>query len=90
MANVDYSAGLTERDEIDAAARTLDLEIISLPIRRMEDVAAAFEGLKGCAEALYAVGDGLSHAHRLRINTFALAARLPRCSRNGSTSKRPD
>src|SRR6516162_1400215 len=26
MANVDYSGGLTERDEIDAAARTLDLE----------------------------------------------------------------
>jgi putative ABC transport system substrate-binding protein len=77
MANVDYSGGLTERDEIDAAARTLGLEIISLPIRRMEDVAAAFEGLKGRAEALYTVGDPLSHAHRLRINTFALAARLP-------------
>ena len=77
MSNVDYSGGLTERDEIDAAARTLALEIISLPIRRMEDVAAAFEGLKGRAEALYTVGDPLSHAHRLRINTFALAARLP-------------
>jgi hypothetical protein len=38
---------MTERDEIDAAARTLGLEVISLPIRRMEDVAAAFEGLKG-------------------------------------------
>jgi putative ABC transport system substrate-binding protein len=43
----------------------------------MEDVAAAFEGLKGRAEALYTVGDPLSHAHRLRINTFALAARQP-------------
>jgi putative ABC transport system substrate-binding protein len=77
MANVEYSGGLTERDEIDAAARTLRLEIISLPIRRMEDVAAAFEGLKGRADALYTVGDPLSHTHRLRINTFALAAHLP-------------
>jgi putative ABC transport system substrate-binding protein len=53
MANVDYSGGLTERDEIDAAARTLGLEIISLPIRRMDDVAAAFEELKGRADTLY-------------------------------------
>jgi putative ABC transport system substrate-binding protein len=77
LANVDYSGGLTEREEIDAAARTLRLEIIPLPIRRMEDIAAAFEGLKGRAEALYTVGDPLSHTHRLRINTFALAAHLP-------------
>jgi len=77
MANVDYSGVLTERDEIDAAARTLGLEIISLPIRRIEDVAAAFEKLTSHAETLYTVGDPLSHAHRLRINTFALAARLP-------------
>jgi putative ABC transport system substrate-binding protein len=77
MANVDYSGGLTEKDEIEAAARTLRLEIVSLPIRRMEDVAAAFEGLKGRAEALYTIGDPLSHTHRLRINTFALAAHLP-------------
>jgi ABC-type uncharacterized transport system substrate-binding protein len=77
MANPDYSGGVTERDEIDAAARTLSLEIVPLPIRRLEDIAPAFEGLKGRAEALYATGDPLVHAHRLRINTFALAARLP-------------
>ena len=77
MANVDYSGGLTERDEIDAAARTLDLEIISLPIRRMEDVAAAFEGLKGRAHALYVAGDPLILTNRVRINTWSLVAQLP-------------
>jgi len=77
MANVDYSGGLTESDEIEAAARTLHVEIISLPIRRKEDIAPAFERLKGRAEALYTVGDPLSHTHRVRINTFALAAHLP-------------
>jgi len=77
MANADFSAGLTERKEIDVAAGTLGLEIIPLPIRRVEDIASAFEGLKSRAEALYTTGDPLVNTHRLRINTFALAARLP-------------
>ena len=77
MANADYSGGVTERDEIDAAARTLGLEVVPLPIRRAEDIAPAFEALKGRAEALYVVGDPLVNTQRLRINTFALAARLP-------------
>jgi putative tryptophan/tyrosine transport system substrate-binding protein len=77
MVNADYSGGVTERDEMDVAARTLGLELIPFPIRRVEDIASAFEGLKGRAEGLYTIGDSLVHVHRLRINTFALAARLP-------------
>ena len=77
MANADYSGGVTEMSEIDAAARTLGLEVVPLPIRRAEDIAPAFEALKGRAEALYVIGDPLVNTHRLRINTFALAARLP-------------
>jgi putative ABC transport system substrate-binding protein len=77
MVNADYSGGAPERGEIDTAARTLGLEIVSLPVRRVEDLAPALEGLKGRAEALYTTGDPLVHAQRLRINTFALAARLP-------------
>jgi putative ABC transport system substrate-binding protein len=77
MANADYSGGVTERKEIDAAARTFGLEIIPLPIRRVEDIASAFEGLKSRAEALYITGDPLMNIQHLRINIFALAARLP-------------
>jgi putative ABC transport system substrate-binding protein len=77
MANIDFSAAMFERTEIDAAARTLGLEIVPLPIRRVEDIASAFEGLKARAEALYTTADPLVHTHRLRINTFALAAHLP-------------
>jgi putative tryptophan/tyrosine transport system substrate-binding protein len=77
MVNADYSGGLTEREEIDAAAQTLGLDIVPLPIRRVEDIASAFEGLKGRAEVLYITGDPLVNAQRLRINTFALVARLP-------------
>ena len=43
----------------------------------MEDIAPAFEALKGRAEALYVAGDPLVNAQTVRINTFALAARLP-------------
>jgi putative ABC transport system substrate-binding protein len=70
MANADYSGGVTERDEIDAAARTLGLEVVPLPIRRGEDIASAFDGLKGRAEALYTTGDPLVNTHRLRIKTL--------------------
>jgi putative tryptophan/tyrosine transport system substrate-binding protein len=77
MANAAYSGGVTELAEISAATRTLGVEIVSFPIRRVEDIATSFEALKGGAEALYVVGDPLANTHRLRINTFALAAHLP-------------
>jgi len=77
MANAAYSGGVTEMLEIDAAAHTLGLEIVAFPIRRVEEIAPSFDALKGRAEALYVVGDPLANTHRLRINTFAVAARLP-------------
>jgi putative tryptophan/tyrosine transport system substrate-binding protein len=46
-------------------------------IRRAEDVAPAFEGLKGRSDAVYVVTDALSSTNRVRINTLALGARLP-------------
>jgi hypothetical protein len=67
------------------AARTLGLETASLEIRRAEDIAPAFEGLKGRAEALYILPDPLLFTHRLRINTSARGCR--RCTAFGSTSK---
>jgi putative ABC transport system substrate-binding protein len=71
------AGGVTEGEEIDAAGRKLGLELIAMPIRSVADIAPAFEGLKGRAQALNVTGDPLVNAQRLRINTFALAARLP-------------
>ena len=48
-----------------------------MAIRRVGDIAPAFRALRGRAEALYVVGDPLVNAQKVRINTFALAARLP-------------
>jgi putative ABC transport system substrate-binding protein len=68
---------MLELGEVQAAARTLGLEVITLEVRRGEDIAPAFEALKGRAEALYVVIDPLVNIHRIRISTLALAARLP-------------
>ena len=77
MANVDYPSAVLEMRELQTAARMLGLEVVPFEIRRAEDIAPAFEALKGRAEALYVVGDALVMTHRVRINTLALAARLP-------------
>jgi putative tryptophan/tyrosine transport system substrate-binding protein len=77
MANSGYSASVLEMREVQAAAHTLGLEVTTSEIRRAEDIAPAFELLKGSAEALYVCGDPLVIANRIRIVTSALAARLP-------------
>jgi putative ABC transport system substrate-binding protein len=77
MANVGAPAAVLEMGEAQAAARTLGLEAATIEIRRAEEIALAFDALKGRAEALYVCGDPLVFAHRIRINTLALGARLP-------------
>jgi ABC-type uncharacterized transport system substrate-binding protein len=77
LANVGNPFSVLELGEAQAAARTLGLEVDLLEIRRPEDIAPAFEALKGRAEALYVCIDGLVNANRIRINTLALGARLP-------------
>jgi putative ABC transport system substrate-binding protein len=77
LANVSYPAAVLEMAEVQATARTLGLEVATLEIRRAEDIAPAFEALKGGAEALYVCGDPLVLVNRIRINTLALGARLP-------------
>jgi putative tryptophan/tyrosine transport system substrate-binding protein len=77
LANIGSLGSVLAMDEAQAAARTLGLEVATLEIRRAEDIAPAFEALKGRAQALYVVSDPLLNANRIRINTFALGARLP-------------
>jgi putative ABC transport system substrate-binding protein len=77
MANVDNISAALELGEAQAAARALGLEPITLEIRRREDIAPAIETLKGHADALSVVSDGLTIGNRTRINILALGARLP-------------
>jgi putative tryptophan/tyrosine transport system substrate-binding protein len=77
LANVGGPAVVLDMREVQAAARTLGLEVITSEIRRGEDIVPAFEELNGRADALYVCVDPLTNTHRVRINTLALAERLP-------------
>jgi putative ABC transport system substrate-binding protein len=77
MGNAGYPATVLEMGEVQDAARTLGINPVALEIRRAEDIAPAFEGLKGRADALYVLGDALLVNNQIRINTLALVARLP-------------
>ena len=77
IGNVEYAATVLEMGEAQAAARALGLEVARSEIRRAEDIAPAFEALKGAAQALYVCPDATINANHARINTLALGARLP-------------
>jgi len=77
MANADNPGPLQEMREIESMARRLGLVVESLEIRRAEDIASAFERIKGRADALYITADAVFFTNRDRINTLATAARLP-------------
>jgi putative ABC transport system substrate-binding protein len=75
MVNLGFPDAVQEGSEAHAAASALGLELVKLEIRRPQDIASSFESLK--ADALYVTTDALFNANRIRINTFALGARLP-------------
>ena len=77
MANVGNPGTVLEMGEVQAVARTLGLEVTTLDVRRAEQIAPAFETIKGRVDALYVSAVPLVNTNRVRINTLALAARLP-------------
>ena len=77
MADVATLQTAPERNEVQAAARALGLEIMPLEIRRAEDIAPAFETITSQPDALYIVEDNLTAANRIQIITLALGAHLP-------------
>jgi putative ABC transport system substrate-binding protein len=77
MANAGYSAAVQEMNEIETVARTVGMEVSRLEIRRAEEIPQAIEAVKGHAGALYACADSLVFTNLARINTAALAARIP-------------
>src|SRR5262252_5868919 len=66
-----------EMGEAQAAARTLGLAVVASEVRRAEDIAPAFDALKGRADALYVCSSPPLTTNRVRINSLALGARLP-------------
>ena len=77
MANIGNPSAELDMREAQATARALGLEAVTSKIRRPEDIALAFDALKGRVEALYVCNDPLAVTNRIRISTLALGARLP-------------
>jgi putative tryptophan/tyrosine transport system substrate-binding protein len=77
IANVDAPGAVLEVADVQATARALGLEVATSEVRRAEDIVAAFEGLKGRADALFVPPEPLVFANRIRINILAAFARLP-------------
>ena len=77
MVNPSFPQGVQEAAEAQTAARTLGLEVVPIEIGRAQDLAPSFERLNDRVDALYVVGDPIFNVNRIRINTFALIARLP-------------
>jgi ABC-type uncharacterized transport system substrate-binding protein len=72
MVNVSNPLAVQEMVEAQAAVRAFGLDAAALEIRRADDIAPAFEALKGRADALYVITDPLMNTFRIRTNTLAL------------------
>ena len=77
LANVDNPSVVLKRAEVEQAARKLGLDVTELEFRREEEIAPALSSLSGPGLALYVLGDSVTRINARRINTLALAARLP-------------
>jgi ABC-type uncharacterized transport system substrate-binding protein len=75
--NGNNPTSMTEIDIVRAAATPLGIEVSASEILGAEDIAPAIAMIAKQADALFVVGEPLTFTHRTRINTLALAARLP-------------
>ena len=77
LAHVGSPNAVLDMGEVQAAAGALGLEVVALEIRQAAEIAPAVETIKGRVDALYVAAAPLLTTNRVRINTLALAARLP-------------
>jgi putative ABC transport system substrate-binding protein len=77
LGNPQNPSDALEMHQVEATARTLTLEILTLPVQRPEEIEPAFESLKGRAQALYVISSPLAATKQVQINALALAAKIP-------------
>ena len=80
MGNSSLPAIVVEMAEVQTLAHSLGFDAALVEIRRLQDIVPAIEALKDRADALYVASDPLVVGNQIRINIFALAARLPTIS----------
>ena len=72
-----YPATVLEASNVEAAARTIGLDVAPHGIKRAEDIAPVFDALKGDADALFVVENALVTSNGERIIALAIGAKLP-------------
>jgi len=77
MSDIGSPNSVLDMGEAQAAAGTLGLAVVTSKLRGAEDIAPAFEALKGRADALYVCSSPPLTTNRIQINSLALGARLP-------------
>ena len=75
--DTDYRATVLEKDAVQAAAGKFDFKSTPYGIRRKEDIAPAFEALKGESDGVYFAQNALLDANKEQLLESALKARLP-------------
>jgi putative tryptophan/tyrosine transport system substrate-binding protein len=82
-----YAAAVQEKGEVQALARSVGLEVVPQEIRRAEDVASAFDALKGQVDALYVTENALILTNGKTISTLALNVQLPTTCTNANIAR---
>jgi putative ABC transport system substrate-binding protein len=77
LGNADNPLSVLEISEVEAAAKRIGINSITLKVRRAEDIARAFEELRSLADAIYVVADPLLNTNRAQIHTLAMSAKVP-------------
>jgi putative ABC transport system substrate-binding protein len=77
LANAGNLDSTLEVNEFRTAAGALGFDVVSPEVRQAADIVPAFEALNGRVQALYVTADPLINTNRIRIQTLAMAARLP-------------
>jgi putative ABC transport system substrate-binding protein len=87
VGNVSYPSTTAEMQEIQAAASKLGVTAVLVEIRRLEDIAPAFESLKGRTQAAFVCNDALVNANHVSIMPWRSTRGCRRFMRKPFTSE---
>jgi putative ABC transport system substrate-binding protein len=77
LSNSNNPTSTIEINIVRAAASRLGIDVSTFEISRGEDIVPAIAAIAAQANAMFVVGEPLTFTHRSRINTLAVASRLP-------------
>ena len=77
LGNFDNPLIALEMEGVKEDGARLGLETFKLHVTKAEEIVPAIQSLKGVADALYICSDPFLTTHRVRINTLAIAQKLP-------------